>query len=99
MIGRTLYDAALAGGAQALGQPIGSLAVGRRADLLVLDGNDPYLASAEGDALLNRWLFAGGDRQQQNQTEEESFHGCPKASGKKGPALNASRAGPLSQAL
>jgi formimidoylglutamate deiminase len=63
MIGRTLYDAALAGGAQALGQPIGSLAVGRRADLLVLDGNDPYLASAEGDALLNRWLFAGGDRQ------------------------------------
>ncbi|PXB78826.1 formimidoylglutamate deiminase, partial [Pseudomonas aeruginosa] len=47
MIGRTLYDAALAGGAQALGQPIGSLAVGRRADLLVLDGNDPYLASAE----------------------------------------------------
>ena len=42
---------------------------------------------------------AGGDRQQQNQTEEESFHGCPKASGKKGPALNASRAGPLSQAL
>ncbi|MBG4907503.1 formimidoylglutamate deiminase [Pseudomonas aeruginosa] len=63
MIGRTLYDAALAGGAQALGQPIGSLAVGRRADLLVLDGNAPYLASAEGDALLNRWLFAGGDRQ------------------------------------
>ena len=42
---------------------------------------------------------AGGDRQQQSQTEEESFHGCPKASGKKGPALNASRAGPLSQAL
>ncbi len=37
--------------------------MGRRADLLVLDGNDPYLASAEGDALLNRWLFAGGDRQ------------------------------------
>lgn len=27
---------------------------------------------------------AGGDRQQQNQTEEESFHGCPKASGKRG---------------
>ena len=63
MIGRTLYDAALAGGAQVLGSRSGSLAVGRRADLLVLDGNDPYLASAEGDALLNRWLFAGGDRQ------------------------------------
>lgn len=63
MVGRTLYDAALAGGAQALGQPIGKLQVGQRADWLVLDGNDPYLATAEGDAILNRWLFAGGDRQ------------------------------------
>jgi len=63
MIGRSLYDAALAGGAQALGQPIGALAVGKRADWLVLDGADPYLATSEGDAILNRWLFAGGDRQ------------------------------------
>ncbi|ANG65291.1 formimidoylglutamate deiminase [Marinobacterium aestuarii] len=58
MIGRTLYDTALAGGAQASGQAIGTLAVGKRADLIVLDGKDPYLASAQGDALLNRWLFA-----------------------------------------
>lgn len=63
MVGRTLYDAALMGGAQALGQPIDELAVGKRADWLVLDGQDPYLAVAEGDAILNRWLFAGGDRQ------------------------------------
>ena len=63
MVGRTLYDAALDGGAQALGQPIGALDVGKRADWLVLDGNDPYLATANGDAILNRWLFAGGDRQ------------------------------------
>lgn len=63
MIGRTLYDGALLGGAQALGQPIGALEVGKRADWLVLDGNDPYLATASGDAILNRWLFAGGDRQ------------------------------------
>jgi formimidoylglutamate deiminase len=63
MIGRTLYDAALAGGAQALGQPIGELTVGKRADFVVLDGSDPYIACAEGDAILNRWLFAGGDRQ------------------------------------
>ena len=59
----TLYDAALSGGAQALGQPIGELAVGKRADWLVLDGNDPYLATASEDGILNRWLFAGGDRQ------------------------------------
>ncbi|WP_296257641.1 MULTISPECIES: formimidoylglutamate deiminase [unclassified Pseudomonas] len=63
MVGRTLYDAALTGGAQAMGQPIGALEVGKRADWLVLDGNDPYLATAWGDAILNRWLFAGGDRQ------------------------------------
>jgi formimidoylglutamate deiminase len=63
MVGRALYDAALLGGAQAMGQPIGALEVGKRADWLVLDGNDPYLATASGDAILNRWLFAGGDRQ------------------------------------
>ena len=63
MVGRTLYDAAQAGGAQALGQPVAGLAVGQRADWLVLDGNDPYLATAQDDAILNRWLFAGGDRQ------------------------------------
>ncbi len=63
MVGRTLFDAALSGGAQALGQPVGELAVGKRADWIVLDGNDPYLATAHGDGILNRWLFAGGDRQ------------------------------------
>ena len=63
MVGRTLMDAALAGGAQALGQEIGALEVGKRADWLVLDGNSPYIATATGDAILNRWLFAGGDRQ------------------------------------
>jgi len=63
MVGRTLYDAALSGGAQALGQAVGELAVGKRADWLVLDGQDPYIATAKGDAILNRWLFAGGDRQ------------------------------------
>ncbi|WP_349570449.1 formimidoylglutamate deiminase [Azotobacter salinestris] len=62
-VGAVLYQAALGGGAQALGQPVGALEAGRRADLLVLDGDDPYLASAEGDLLLNRWLFAGSDRQ------------------------------------
>jgi formimidoylglutamate deiminase len=63
MVGRTLFDASLIGGAQALGQAIGALEVGQRADWLVLDGNDPYLATASGDAILNRWLFAGSDRQ------------------------------------
>jgi formimidoylglutamate deiminase len=63
LIGRSLYDAALAGGAQALGQPVGVLALGKRADWLVLDGDDPYIATASDDALLGRWLFAGSQRQ------------------------------------
>lgn len=62
-LGQALYQAALAGGAQALGQPVGALQVGRRADLLVLDGESPYLAAASEDQLLDRWLFAGSDRQ------------------------------------
>lgn len=42
----------------ALGQNIGELAVGGRADLLVLDGGDPFLATAQDSELLNRWIFA-----------------------------------------
>jgi formimidoylglutamate deiminase len=60
--GRALYEAALAGGAQALWQPIGQIAVGQIASLVVLDGDHPMLADAEGDAILDRWIFALGDR-------------------------------------
>ncbi|CAM3885063.1 formimidoylglutamate deiminase [Serratia silvae] len=58
-----LYQQALQGGAQACGTAIGKLAVGYRADWLVLDGDDPYLASAPDVSILNRWLFAGGKEQ------------------------------------
>ncbi|MGF6189537.1 formimidoylglutamate deiminase [Serratia sp. 2723] len=58
-----LYQQALQGGAQACGTAIGKLAVGYRADWLVLDGDDPYLASAPDASILNRWLFAGGKEQ------------------------------------
>jgi formimidoylglutamate deiminase len=58
-----LYQQALRGGAQACGTAIGKLAVGYRADWLVLDGDDPYLASASDASILNRWLFAGGKEQ------------------------------------
>ncbi|WP_413730382.1 formimidoylglutamate deiminase [Sodalis sp. RH22] len=62
-LGDNLYRAALRGGAQACGVPLGALAVGMRADWLVLDGEDPYIASADDGDLLNRWLFAGGPGQ------------------------------------
>jgi formiminoglutamate deiminase len=61
--GRTLFDAALAGGAQALQQPARGLAVGERADLVELDTADPVLAGRSGDALLDSWLFCGDNRQ------------------------------------
>ena len=57
-----LYRAALLGGAQALGQKMGTIAVGHRADLVVLDGQHPLLAHVGGDDILGRWLFAGLNR-------------------------------------
>ncbi len=62
-VGDVLYQQALQGGAQACGTAIGKLATGYRADWLVLDGDDPYLAAAPDASLLNRWLFAGGKQQ------------------------------------
>ena len=59
-VGDVLYLQALQGGAQACGAPIGRLQSGYRADWLVLDGDDPYLAAAPDVSILNRWLFAGG---------------------------------------
>jgi formimidoylglutamate deiminase len=58
-VGRRLYTEALAGGAQALGRPIGALAVGRRADLLVLDPDHPAVATLPVERLLDAVIFAG----------------------------------------
>ncbi|WP_127958263.1 formimidoylglutamate deiminase [Serratia microhaemolytica] len=62
-VGDWLYQQALQGGAQACGVAIGKLAIGYRADWLVLDGDDPYLQGTPAVSLLNRWLFAGGQQQ------------------------------------
>jgi formimidoylglutamate deiminase len=58
-----LYTQALAGGRQACASKISQLAEGFRADWLVLDGDDPYIAGTASASLLNRWLFAGGKSQ------------------------------------
>ena len=60
-VGDYLWQAALRGGAQASGRPVGALAVGQRADLLVLDDAHPNLAGAATDEVLGLFLFAGND--------------------------------------
>jgi formimidoylglutamate deiminase len=58
-VGGTLYRAALAGGAAALARPVGRVAPGYRADLVVLDGSSAVLEGAAGDELLDRYIFGG----------------------------------------
>ncbi|MDI1287350.1 MAG: formimidoylglutamate deiminase [Reyranella sp.] len=50
--GRRLFDEALAGGAQAVGAPVGAIAVGQRADFVVLHAD-----GFRDDAALDAWLF------------------------------------------
>ena len=54
-----LWRGAAAGGAQALGQPIGALEPGRRADLVVLDRDSPDCESLQASAILGLATFAG----------------------------------------
>jgi formimidoylglutamate deiminase len=60
-IGAALWRAALAGGAQACGQPTGAIAPGALADLVVLDPEHPSLAGRAGDLLLDALVFAPGN--------------------------------------
>ena len=57
--GRALLEGAWAGGAQACGQKVGSISVGARADIVVLDGEHPSLGGRQGDDLLDSWIFSG----------------------------------------
>jgi formimidoylglutamate deiminase len=58
--GASLYRRALGGGAQAAGRPIGVIAPGRRADIVVLDPEHPVLCGRSEDELLDSWVFAAG---------------------------------------
>jgi formimidoylglutamate deiminase len=59
-VGRTLIEASLSGGAQAAGLASHGIRVGARADLVVLDGDNPFIAAAKDDQILDRWIFALG---------------------------------------
>jgi formiminoglutamate deiminase len=59
--GRSLFTRALAGGAQALAQPIGALSAGHRADIVVLNADHPDLAGATSDDMvLDILIFSAG---------------------------------------
>jgi len=58
--GETLFKASLAGGSQALDQPIGILNPGYRADLIVLNNQHPVLFGRTGSAIIDSWIFTGG---------------------------------------
>ena len=60
--GRTLYEAALKGGARSMCQPVGAIAPGFRCDIAVLDGEHPLLWGRTGDAALDTWIFSGGNQ-------------------------------------
>jgi formimidoylglutamate deiminase len=59
--GRSLFDAVLKGGATSMGQPVGALARGFRADIAVLDDEHPAFIGRSGDAVLDSWIFSGGN--------------------------------------
>ena len=58
--GRSLYERAAAGGARALDRGGGMLAVGQRADIVVLDGGHPDLCAVDGDRWLDAYVFVRG---------------------------------------
>lgn len=57
--GRALLETVLQGGAQASGRPIGQIAAGNRADLIVLDTEHPLLCGRQDDEWLDSWIFSG----------------------------------------
>jgi formimidoylglutamate deiminase len=58
--GRRLFMTALAGGAQALARPVGAIAAGKRADIVLLDAENASFAAMSSDDWLDGWIFAPG---------------------------------------
>lgn len=60
--GRSLFEAALAGGNQAMGVPDGGIAAGGAADLVSLSLDGMPLPDGRADRALDGWIFAGTAR-------------------------------------
>ncbi len=59
-VGEHLWMKAAIGGAQALGQNIGDIATGKRADLIVIDPKAPSMAAARYGQIADSLVFSGG---------------------------------------
>ena len=59
--GRCLFDGATSGGREASGRAVGRIAIGYRADMIVLDHDHPRLYGQVEDSVLNSWIFSGND--------------------------------------
>ncbi|WP_268920184.1 formimidoylglutamate deiminase [Acidiphilium iwatense] len=60
--GTALYAGALRGGAQALNLPVGAIAPGARADIVVLDRDGTDLAALPPGFWLDQFVFVGGSK-------------------------------------
>lgn len=60
--GRTLFEGAAKGGAQAAGRNSGIIETGRLADFIALDADATALLGAADDTILDHFIFAGDDR-------------------------------------
>ena len=57
--GRALFDAVVAGGAQAAGRTASGIAVGQLADLIAVNTDNEVLCNRTGDAVLDSLIFGG----------------------------------------
>ncbi len=56
--GRVVYDEAVSGGAQALGEPASGIAPGAPADIVSLKSEGTMIEGRTGDRILDGWIFA-----------------------------------------
>ncbi len=71
-VGRFLYEGAATAGAAALARNSGSIAVGRCADWVVLNDNNPALFSKSNDQILDSAIFSS----RENPVKDVMVQGC-----------------------
>ncbi len=59
-VGRHLWETACAGGARAVAQPVGAILPGKRADIVVVDGEHPRMLGHDSDTALDAFVFSAG---------------------------------------